>query len=110
MSNEQLVAGTAAGRRQPSGSFVERFSQAVVAWSEKWFPDAYVFVVVACAVVGVGAILHGGDPLAVSQAFGEGFWSIIPFTMQMALVAITGYRSEERRVGKECRSRRAESH
>ncbi|OZI25307.1 short-chain fatty acid transporter [Bordetella genomosp. 7] len=91
MSNEQLMAGTAVGRQQPSGSFVERFSQAVVAWSEKWFPDAYVFVVVACAVVGVGAIQHGGDPLAVSQAFGEGFWSIIPFTMQMALVAITGY-------------------
>ena len=28
---------------------------------------------------------------AVSQAFGDGFWSLIPFTMQMAFVAIGGY-------------------
>src|SRR5690606_21139159 len=65
--------------------------QIIVSCAEKWFPDAYVFVVVACAVVGVLAVLHGGSPVDVSQAFGEGFWSIIPFTMQMAMVAITGY-------------------
>ncbi len=30
-------------------------------------------------------------PVAVSKAFGDGFWTLIPFTMQMALVAIGGY-------------------
>jgi short-chain fatty acids transporter len=73
--------------RNPIG----RFSQLVVGWAEKWFPDAYVFVVLACAVVAVGAAVHCGKPVAVSKAFGDGFWSIIPFTMQMAMVAITGY-------------------
>ena len=29
--------------------------------------------------------------MAVSQAFGDGFWSLITFTMQMAFVAIGGY-------------------
>jgi short-chain fatty acids transporter len=72
-------------------TFVARVSQGMVAFAERWFPDAYVFVVLACAIVAAGAILHGSSPLAVSKAFGDGFWSIIPFTMQMALVAISGY-------------------
>ena len=72
-------------------TMMERFSQSIVGWAEKWFPDAYVFVVAACAVVGVGALLHSGSPLATSKAFGDGFWSLIPFTLQMAMVAVTGY-------------------
>lgn len=88
MSNPQTRP---ADELMPASSATERFSQAIVAWAEKWFPDAYVFVVVACAVVGLGAALHSGNPMATSKAFGEGFWSIIPFTMQMTMVAITGY-------------------
>ncbi|PJX21054.1 Short chain fatty acid transporter [Advenella sp. S44] len=91
MPNDHHVAAAPEQDRQARASPIERFSLALVAWSEKWFPDAFVFVVVACVVVALGTILHGGDPLSVSQAFGEGFWSIIPFTMQMAMVAVTGY-------------------
>ena len=36
-------------------------------------------------------MINGASPMAVSKQFGVGFWSIIPFTMQMAFVAITGY-------------------
>ncbi|CAN5194766.1 TIGR00366 family protein [soil metagenome] len=68
-----------------------RMSQTMVAFSERWFPDAYIFVLLATVTIAIAAILHGGAPVAVSTAFGEGFWSIIPFTMQMALVAIGGY-------------------
>ncbi|HEX9211536.1 MAG TPA: TIGR00366 family protein [Bradyrhizobium sp.] len=68
-----------------------RFSQRLVVFSERWFPDAYVFVLIAVIAIAVGTIAHGGSPLAVSRAFGDGFWNLIPFTMQMALVAIGGY-------------------
>jgi short-chain fatty acids transporter len=68
-----------------------KFSQLMVGFAERWFPDAYVFVLVAVIVVAAGTLLHGGTPLAVSRAFGDGFWNLIPFTMQMALVAIGGY-------------------
>ena len=27
----------------------------------------------------------------VAKTFGDGFWSLIPFTMQMALIILTGY-------------------
>lgn len=63
----------------------------IVHFCERWFPDAYVFVLIAVIVIAVAAIAHGGSPLAVSQAFGNGFWNLIPFTMQMAIVAIAGY-------------------
>jgi short-chain fatty acids transporter len=60
-------------------------------WAERWFPDAYVFVCLAVAVVAVAAMFNGASPMAVSKSFGDGFWSLIVFTMQMAIVAIGGY-------------------
>jgi short-chain fatty acids transporter len=41
--------------------------------------------------VALGALAAGASPRAVAVSFGNGFWSLIPFTMQMAMVAITGY-------------------
>ncbi|MEA2938461.1 MAG: short-chain fatty acid transporter [Alphaproteobacteria bacterium] len=60
-------------------------------WAERWFPDAYVFVALAVAVVAVAAILNGASAQAVAVSFGDGFWSLITFTMQMAMVVISGY-------------------
>src|SRR5438876_1714612 len=60
-------------------------------WAERWFPDAYVFVCLAVAVVAAAAMLNGAVPMAVAKSFGDGFWSLIIFTMQMAIVAIGGY-------------------
>lgn len=76
---------------KPTAKGFSRFSQFTVDFAERWFPDSYVFVLLAVVAVGGGALLHGGSPLAVSQAFGSGFWNLIPFTMQMALVAVSGY-------------------
>ncbi|WP_102223690.1 short-chain fatty acid transporter [Acidimangrovimonas sediminis] len=76
---------------EPQRNILTRFSTFMVAFAEKWFPDAYVFVLLAVVIVAAGAVLHGGTPAQVSMAFGEGFWKLIPFTLQMALVAIGGY-------------------
>jgi short-chain fatty acids transporter len=78
--------------QQPTqGNMLATFAQHMVGFAERWFPDAYVFVLIAVVVVAIGTMVHGGSPLAVSRAFGDGFWNLIPFTMQMALVAIGGY-------------------
>lgn len=61
------------------------------AWAEKWFPDAYVFAVLGVIVVAVAAIGFGASPAETADAFGAGYWSLIPFTMQMAFVVIGGY-------------------
>lgn len=61
------------------------------AWAERWFPDAFVFVAIAVVVVALGAVANGAPPAAIAKSFGDGFWSLIPFTMQMAFVTIGGY-------------------
>ena len=61
------------------------------AWAEKWFPDSWVFAVVGIFIVVLAAFAIGAPAAETSKAFGKGFWSLIPFTMQMAFVVIGGY-------------------
>jgi short-chain fatty acids transporter len=68
-----------------------RAAMAFTTWAERWFPDAFVFVAIAVVVVAAAALLNGAPVQAVSKSFGDGFWSLITFTMQMAFVAIGGY-------------------
>lgn len=60
-------------------------------FAEKWFPDAFVFVAMAVAIVAIAALLNGATPTAVAGAFGDGYWSLITFTLQMALMVVSGY-------------------
>jgi short-chain fatty acids transporter len=60
-------------------------------WAERWFPDSYIFAAVAVLVVAIGALAIGGTPTATATAFGDGYWSLITFTLQMAFVVIGGY-------------------
>ncbi|MDC5561894.1 TIGR00366 family protein [Acinetobacter baumannii] len=69
----------------------ERFALRISDWSEKWFPDSYIFallgvVIVSVAALGIGAPIHD-----VAASFGNGFWSLIPFTLQMTMLIIVGY-------------------
>src|SRR5215204_392332 len=74
-----------------SEGILERLGLRFTNWAERWFPDAYVFVALAVAIVAVAALLNGASPVAVVASFGDGFWSLITFTMQMAMVVISGY-------------------
>lgn len=69
-----------------------RFALAATAWTERWIPDAFVFALLATVVVVAAALLGTPTGLVdVAAIWGAGFWELIPFTMQMALVIITGY-------------------
>ena len=70
---------------------IERLGASLADWSEKWFPDAYVFAVLAVVIVCAAALAMGRSPTQVSVDFGKSFWNLIPFTMQMAFVVIGGY-------------------
>ena len=64
----------------------------MTAWSERWIPDAFVFALLATVVVVVAAVVATPTGVVdVAWLRGTGFWELIPFTMQMALVIITGY-------------------
>jgi short-chain fatty acids transporter len=71
-----------------------RFAQvgmALADWSQRWFPDAFVFALGAILIVFVAGLLLGTPAPDLARYFGEGFWSLIPFTMQMAMIIIGGY-------------------
>jgi len=71
---------------------VARAALALTDWSERWLPDAFIFALLATVLV-IGAALAAtpATPLQVVDAWGRGFWELIPFTLQMALIIITGH-------------------
>lgn len=60
-------------------------------FSERFVPEAYVFALLGTVVVAALACLHGSSPAAVVDAWGGSFWDLLPFTLQMALIVITGH-------------------
>jgi short-chain fatty acids transporter len=70
---------------------LERLGSRIADLSERYFPDAYVFALAAVIVVFVFGLALGEPPARVITAFGEGFWQLVPFTMQMALIIIGGF-------------------
>jgi short-chain fatty acids transporter len=85
MSATMPFAGTV------DNSLLSRTAQRCCAWSERWFPDAFAFAMLAVAIVAVAALCIGAAPLSIAESFGSGFWSLIPFTMQMTFIIIGGY-------------------
>jgi short-chain fatty acids transporter len=71
---------------------ISRLALALTAWTERWIPDAFVFALLATLIAFVAAL--AATPATTGQvidAWGGGFWELIPFTLQMALVIITGH-------------------
>src|SRR5437899_9223313 len=60
-------------------------------WSQRWFQDAFVFALLALIIVFIAGLLAGSRFQDLIDYFGQGFWSLIPFTMQMAMIIIGGY-------------------
>jgi short-chain fatty acids transporter len=76
----------------PTGNaWLSRVAQRCCRLSERWFPDAFAFATMAVVLVAAGAVLIGAPAEAVAENFGSGFWSLIPFTMQMTFIIIGGY-------------------
>ena len=91
MSAQQSVGLEAAEREERPG-LVARAALTLTAWAERWLPDAFIFALVATVLVVLAAM--GATSASVAQiidAWGGGFWELIPFTLQMALVIITGH-------------------
>nr|WP_224752429.1 short-chain fatty acid transporter [Metabacillus arenae] len=59
---------------------------------QKYLPDPYLFVVLLTfAVFGLGLIFTKSTPVEMVQYWGEGFWGLLSFAMQMVLVLVTGH-------------------
>lgn len=76
---------------QTYASAFARFGMALADLSEKWFPDALVFALIAILVVFVAGLILGSTAAELVTDFGDGFWQLIPFTLQMTMVIVGGY-------------------
>ncbi|WP_299154174.1 TIGR00366 family protein, partial [uncultured Acinetobacter sp.] len=72
-------------------NILQRFALRVSDWSEKWFPDSYIFALLGVIIVAIAAIGIGAPAQDVAISFGDGFWSLIPFTLQMCMLIVVGY-------------------
>jgi short-chain fatty acids transporter len=70
---------------------IKRMGLFLVAWTEKWFPDALVFAFLGVLVIFVLGLCIGESPSRLAIEGGKAFWSLVPFTMQMVMVIIGGY-------------------
>jgi short-chain fatty acids transporter len=89
------MAPDSATNRSPAGErpgTLARTALALTAWTERWLPDAFIFALVATLLVFAAAAAWTPATLGqIVDAWGGGFWELIPFTLQMALIIITGH-------------------
>jgi short-chain fatty acids transporter len=59
---------------------------------QRFLPDAFIFAILLTIIVFfLGLLFTESGPIEMVSYWGTGFWDLLAFTMQMALVVITGY-------------------
>lgn len=74
---------------------LERLARRFTALAERHMPDAFVFAL-AATLLAVGAAFVvdpavRADPTVVVLAWGNGFWELTKFTLQMSMIIVGGY-------------------
>ena len=71
---------------------LQKLSRPAVKLVERYLPDPYIFVLLLTLVAALAAMLfEQQSPLAVMRYWGDGFWGLLAFSMQMLLVLVTGF-------------------
>ncbi|PSF04582.1 short-chain fatty acid transporter [Marinobacter fuscus] len=71
---------------------LDRASKPLVSLVDKYLPDAYLFVIILTLIAFAAAmIFEGHGPMAVIEMWGNSFWNLLTFSMQMLLVLVTGF-------------------
>ncbi|MFQ6088510.1 MAG: short-chain fatty acid transporter [Candidatus Methanofastidiosia archaeon] len=70
------------------------FGDRLSKWTIRWIPDHWIVALILTGIVFVAAIIWGEvsyNPLTVIKAWGNGFWVLLTFAMQMCLILLLGY-------------------
>lgn len=71
---------------------LKALSRPAVKLVERYLPDPYIFVLLLTIIAAAAAIaVERQTPLAVMRMWGDGFWNLLTFSMQMLLVLVTGF-------------------
>lgn len=67
-------------------------SRPAVRLVDRYLPDPFIFVLLLTVVAAAAAIgVERQTPLAVMRMWGDGFWNLLTFSMQMLLILVTGF-------------------
>lgn len=70
----------------------KKFTNGCVTLVQKFLPDPFLFcIILTFAIFLSGIIFTGQSPMAMVLHWSGGFWSLLGFTMQMALVLVFGH-------------------
>ncbi|MBZ9625504.1 TIGR00366 family protein [Clostridium sp. FP2] len=70
----------------------KKFTNGCVNLVRKYLPDPFIFaVLLTFFVLILGVVLTGQSPLAMTVHWSKGLWTLLSFSMQMALVLVTGH-------------------
>lgn len=59
---------------------------------QRYLPDAFLFAVILTLIVFImGIFFTDSSPIEMVEFWGSGFWDLLAFTTQMALIVVTGY-------------------
>lgn len=68
---------------------ITRFCDRMV---QRYLPDAFLFaIILTLAVFILGLIFTDSSPVDMVYYWGDGFWDLLAFAMQMSLIVVTGY-------------------
>lgn len=70
----------------------KKFTNACVTLVQKFLPDPFIFASILTIIVYIaGMIVTKQGPLEMLVHWNNGFWSLLSFGMQMALIVVTGH-------------------
>ena len=70
---------------------LKKISNGCVHIVQRYLPDPFIFCIILTIVVFIAAIpAAGATPLQVVGFWGKSIWSLLAFSMQMALVLVLG--------------------
>jgi short-chain fatty acids transporter len=71
---------------------MNRLTAMIVRFSERWMPDAFaVAIALTLLTLAMALALTPTTPMSVVAAWGDGFWSLIAFTNEIALTLLLGH-------------------
>jgi len=74
------------------GSFLDRLALILTRWTTTYVPDTWLIALYLTVIAGILTMVFCGNSfLEVVKFWGDGFWTLLAFSMQMCLILFCGY-------------------
>ena len=76
----------------PGDTLLPRLADVLARVSTRWVPDSFsIACLLTFLTVALALLVGGAGPMQVVDAWGKGFWELLAFSMQIAVVIFAGY-------------------